>query len=408
MQITVNQHYVPRFYMKHFANIKKAGTRGEKALISFYQFKDNLFRENIPTNSICSEDYFYDKDGKIENTLGNMEAVWSKALNNVIDDEFTIDDIESIREFAIYQISRTKAMLTHNREMATNVIKGILKQQSVDVSDEEMEFIEKKIQDEITPELGLSIVKKTISAILDLKMKVITNETETKFITSDVPVIVINPLGIHSAGLNSIGEVIFFPISPCKMIIFYDAKLFGKLPDRICDESIIEVFNQYQYISAGERLLAKEIQDINHIIDNEELNAKREQFQKTRKTNILDDGVGILLAMKSRSIPYYYNVPILRLPKPLRKIPDDFRETFSREYSYSTRLAILCRVYRDLDISDNEKLKKHWKNQQMYSKILLNYLDNYWNTPKKDRIITPKLMKKLKTVPVNAFMNKQK
>lgn len=403
MQITVNQHYVPRFYMKHFANIKKAGTRREKALISFYQFKDNLFRKNIPTNSICSEDHFYDKDGKIENTLADMEAGWSKALNNVIDDEFTIDDIESIREFVIYQISRTKAMLTHNREMATNVIKGILKQQSVDLSDEEMEFIKNKIQDEITPELGLSIVKKTIPVILDLKMKVITNETEMRFITSDVPMIIINPLGICSAGLNSIGEVIFFPISPCKMIIFYDAKLFGELPDRICNDSIIKVLNQYQYISAEERLLAKEIEDINHIINNEELNSKREQFQKTQKTNILDDGVGTLLAIKSRSIPYYYNISIFRLPKPLRKIPEDFRETFSREYSYSTRLAILCRVYRDLDISDNEKLKKHWKNQQMYSKILLNYLDNYWSTPKKDRIITPELMKKLKTVPVSTF-----
>ena len=51
-------------------------------------------------------------------------------------------------------------------------------------------------------------------------MKVITNETEINFITSDVPIIIINPLGIHSAGLSSIGEVIFFPISPQKMIFF--------------------------------------------------------------------------------------------------------------------------------------------------------------------------------------------
>ena len=44
----------------------------------------------------------------------------------------------------------------------------------------------------------------------------------------------------------------------------------------------------------------------------------------------------------------------------------------------------------------------------MYSKILLKYLDNYWNTPKEDRNISPELMKKLKTVPVNFFMNKQR
>ncbi|MGN0181406.1 MAG: DUF4238 domain-containing protein [Candidatus Ornithomonoglobus sp.] len=410
MQITVNQHYVPRFYMKHFANVKNEGTKKEKVLISFYQFKDNMLKKNIPTSSICSEDYFYDQDGKIENALADMETRWSKALKNAIDENFALDDIESIREFVIYQISRTKAMLSHNREMVTTMMKGVLKQQFGDVADEDVvkELLENKIQNEITPEFGLSIVKETIPTIRDLEMKIITNESEVGFITSDVPVIIINPLGIYSAGLGSVGEVIFFPISPWKMIFFYDAKLFGKLPDRIYDESIIGIFNQYQYVSADERLLAKKIEDINHIVKNEELNSKREQFQKTQKTNTISDGVGTLFAAKSRSIPYYYTVPILRLPKPLRKIPADFRETFPREYSYDTRLAILCRVYRGPDFIYEKELKEHWEKQQRYSKILLNYLDGYWNTPKEDRIITPELMKKLKTVPINTFMNKQR
>lgn len=410
MQITANQHYVPRFYMKQFANIKNAGTKKEKVLISFYQFKDNLLKENIPTSSICSEDYFYDQDGKIETTLADMETMWSKALKNAIADNFTIDDVENIREFVIYQISRTKAMLSHNREMATTMMKSMFKQEFEDVADEEVvnELIENKIQNEITPEFGLSIVKKTIPTISDLKMKIITNETEINFITSDVPIIIINPLGIHSAGLSSIGEVIFFPISPKKMIFFYDAKLFSELPDRICDEKVIAIFNQYQYISADERLLAKEIEDIDHIVNSEVLNSKREQFRKTQKTNTINDGVGILFAAKFRSIPYYYNIPILRLPKSLRKIPADFHETFPRKYSYDTRLAILCRVYRNPDFIHDQELKEHWKKQQRYSKILLNYLDGYWNTPKEDRIITPELMEKLKTVPVKAFMNKQR
>ena len=72
MQITKNQHYVPRFYMKYFSNIRNAGTKKEKVLISFYQFKDNILRENIPTTSVCSEDYFYGQDGKTENSLAEM------------------------------------------------------------------------------------------------------------------------------------------------------------------------------------------------------------------------------------------------------------------------------------------------------------------------------------------------
>lgn len=84
-----------------------------------------MLKKNIPTSSVCSEDYFYDQDGKIENALAKMETMWSKALKNAIDDSCTIDDIESIREFVIYQISRTKAMLSHNREMATSMMKTL-------------------------------------------------------------------------------------------------------------------------------------------------------------------------------------------------------------------------------------------------------------------------------------------
>lgn len=102
--------------MKHFANIKNAGTPKEKVFISFYQFKGNLIKENIPTSSICSEDYFYDREGKIEDALSNMETRWGKAINHAINGSFTEEDIEIIREFVVYQIGRTKAMLAHNKE----------------------------------------------------------------------------------------------------------------------------------------------------------------------------------------------------------------------------------------------------------------------------------------------------
>lgn len=66
--------------MKHFGNIKNEGTKKEKVFISFYQFKNGLIQENIPTSSVCSEDYFYDQDGTIENLLAEMEKKWSIVL----------------------------------------------------------------------------------------------------------------------------------------------------------------------------------------------------------------------------------------------------------------------------------------------------------------------------------------
>ena len=204
MQITINQHYVPRFYMKFFSNIINANSKREKVLISFYQFKDDLYRKDVPTNSICSEDYFYDKDGSIENALANKEGIWGTALRNANDNTYTLADLENIREFVIYQIIRTKAMLSHNRSMATNMMKCVIKKKFGDVANEDElnEFLSNKIQNEITPELGLSIAQEMIPVISDLKMKIITNETQMRFISSDAPVIIINPLGIYSAGLS--------------------------------------------------------------------------------------------------------------------------------------------------------------------------------------------------------------
>ena len=50
-QTTINQHYVPRFYMKNFSEVKNEETNKEKALISFYQFDKMIYIE--PTTSIC-------------------------------------------------------------------------------------------------------------------------------------------------------------------------------------------------------------------------------------------------------------------------------------------------------------------------------------------------------------------
>ncbi len=40
---------------------------------------------------------------------------------------------------------------------------------------------------------------------------------------------------------------------------------------------------------------------------------------------------------------------------------------------------------------------------QQYAKVLLKYLDYYWNTPKEDCVISGEFMRQLKEVPVNFF-----
>ena len=409
MQITKNQHYVPRFYMKPFSMIKNEGTKKEKVLISFYQFKGSLFRDNIPTSSVCSEDFFYDEDGKVENKLAEEENKWGSTILKINRGEVLMaSDIKNIREFTAYQISRTKAMLAHNQNMVTTILTDVLYNRNSDLNKSVInEMVEKKVESEITSEYNLDFVNDILSTIDDLKMIILENKTDIAFFTSDVPVIIVNPLGIHSAGLGDIGTVIFFPISQKKMVMFYDSKLYGKIAEEIQDSECIYTFNKYQYISADERILALNSIEFEKFIQDKELNTFREKFHISAKTTTSYDGIGTFMAAKSRSIKYYLDIPILKLPKSLKKIPRDFRETFPRNYNFETRRAILCRVYREPDFIKEEKFKNHWRQMQQYAKILLEYLDYYWNTPKEDCVISGEFMRQLKEVPVNFFPTRE-
>lgn len=89
-KLTEDQHYVPRFYMKQFSNVVNIGKKNEKAFISFYQFKDHLVKSEIPTKSVASEKFFYDKDGNVERWLALKESKWSQFIAQINKDEHAI------------------------------------------------------------------------------------------------------------------------------------------------------------------------------------------------------------------------------------------------------------------------------------------------------------------------------
>ena len=70
-----NQHYVPKSYFRLFS---KNGTH-----IELYNMKrQKSFTASI--NHICSKDYFYSKDTKIESVLSGLENSQNKIMRTVI------------------------------------------------------------------------------------------------------------------------------------------------------------------------------------------------------------------------------------------------------------------------------------------------------------------------------------
>lgn len=88
------QHYVPKTYLKHFAN--------EKAF-SVLNIDKNVIYENVPYASQCYENYFYGNDLNWEKRLDSMESQWGMVLDKICRGE-NIDAIDKalVKQFSIY------------------------------------------------------------------------------------------------------------------------------------------------------------------------------------------------------------------------------------------------------------------------------------------------------------------
>lgn len=407
-QVTVNQHYVPRFYMKNFSEIKGMGKK-EKALISFYQFDEQLLRGKIPTKSICYKDYFYGEDGEIEKEFANKEKRWAKVIKSIINtDKYNLDKEQEkeVKEFAIFQYSRTLAMYNYSKNMMSEIVHKNIVNRFPNVNEEViMGLVSEKIEKEVSISDIINICDGLVQEIDDLSISIIKFNTNQKLITSDMPVIRINPFCSDKAGFLMVGVIIFFPISPEIIVMIYDSKIYKNCDKYmiISNEQDVINLNKYQTISAEEMIMSKEIEELTMFYTSESLILKRKENIEKRKVNSSFDGVGTFFASKSRFVSYDFELSFCKLPKCLKKIPIECREAFKRKYDYKARIALLVRVYKfpkivsqDIDEIDSSKMKSG------YSK-LLKFMDDYWDVPSKDRVITPELMKRLKEVPVRFF-----
>ena len=112
--IPIDQHYVPRSYLRNFSKIIGTGKK-EKNHVCFFQFLGEFYRENVPTKSICYKYYFYGEDGILEKSLSVQESQWSKVLKKCCQMQcYDLDqnDESDIKEFAIYQMA-TKGMIAY-------------------------------------------------------------------------------------------------------------------------------------------------------------------------------------------------------------------------------------------------------------------------------------------------------
>ena len=305
-----NQHYVPKFYLRHFSfenNLNQIG---------IFNIEKSFFHPTAKLKTQASKPYFYGEDGEMENILADIEGHQATLLRKMIEDNFipvkmSKEHAELISLLLLIQLRNPKSSQKTN-ESFDSLIKKVYEK-----SDEFRETVEGSTFS-INNAIGLSI--SMLSAGLefcgDLQYKLIVNKTSVPFITSDNPLVKYNQLmemnkyPRGATGFASLGLQIFFPINPEKMIIVFDSWAYkvGSRSKKIVETSDardIDQLNTLQMINCNnivffnDRMKKEAIEKLNRNSKHYERPHKviTQEFHNIRRNGKVENGSSVIMNM---------------------------------------------------------------------------------------------------------------
>lgn len=256
------QHYVPKMYMDLFANANKE--------FALYNLSSTEIRYPVPYKGQCYKDYYYGKDQLWEDRLARMESTWRETMN-LIKDSKPLDayHLRQIKTFALYQRQRTFAEGQYNKqvreEIAIECGKLACANKGVEFTENIKKLCLERAQVKATPAEHLQLASELVDVIDDLSVLVVNYETSQRLISSDVPVVAINPFELHSIGYGCMGIILLFPITPHQLVVIYDAKMYPRFAHKqyisMSNENEVRRLNILQLISAEKTLFALDASD---------------------------------------------------------------------------------------------------------------------------------------------------
>lgn len=246
---TKNQHYVPQFYQRYFSIDNKN--------IGAYVINCGKNILSAPIKSQSSGDYFYSENMEIEHALGGMEGLAKSVIDKIIANpkgRLTNEEQYTLYSFTMMQEGRTLAHVNLIQEHADTVLRNLMKKQIELLRNNgkasEVEGITDEVLDRCSFNLkqpgmfALGAQAQLINICVDLKHKVLINNTKIPFITSNNPAAIYDQfmerMGNQIYALGSRGLQIYLPLTPTLGVMFYDSKCY-KLGDR--KKTYVEISN---------------------------------------------------------------------------------------------------------------------------------------------------------------------
>lgn len=259
---TKNQHYVPQFYLRNFSEdghgIRTFNLSSEKVI------------PHAKLKYQCSKDYFYGEDGSLEKALGGMETFFSLTFKKCLElnpkERISNEDFYLLSMFVAVQYMRTKKMIDVMEQFGKETY-GTLAKLCIEINKLNVPLDQVKIEtDKDFPRYVLRFGILQQPLLMDLECVIFENETKEDFVLSDNPIVFQNPLleehvKYNCSGMASRGLQIYFPLSPRRMICFYDSdayKFAGKNIIGLRSPKDVELLNRLQFMNAEKNIYLKE------------------------------------------------------------------------------------------------------------------------------------------------------
>ena len=272
----VNNHYVPKFYLRNFSNNKKS--------VGMFIKKDSTY---IADASIKDQAYIkklYGESGNIENMFmlveNKAQIIISKILLTKQLPPYESEEYSELLQFILLSQARVKKVADTQNTFMNELVKSIAE------LDDKVSINNLDIKINIPNLLPIQSTIANLPLLNDLKMILIVAKRGSHFLTSDNPVVLYNQMFVtkthpytRSYGIAQMGTQIFFPLSSEVCLCLFDSVIYKckgltknilRLNNKrkIIALNVLFYINSYNYIFFKNKVSHKYIKSIADRVSN--------------------------------------------------------------------------------------------------------------------------------------------
>jgi len=283
-----NQHYIPKFYLRNFSY------KGNNKQIGLFNLKRSFYHPTAKLKTQGARNFFYGKDGKVEDFLSKVEGKMSKVINSIVQTQLLPKKTDETYLELLHFVGLTNLRNPAIIDLFEKILPQALRERTQELDDktDAYEHFPDMAHDMVV-EVALTNVAHIIECIVDLDYRLLINQTKRPFIGSDFPVVRYNqfleerrPKSDSNVGYGTIGLQIFIPLSPKLTLLLYDPLIYqvGKKNNssylQITKLGDIHQLNILQFLNCIEHVYFNEMGTKQYV---ENLHQRSSKYQKANK-----------------------------------------------------------------------------------------------------------------------------